>query len=105
MLPPDSGSGILSTDDWHFDPAALEKAITPGKTKFLFLNNPNNPVGKVFRKSELETIATLAMKYDLMVFSDEVYDRLVYPDSHEQHHRIGMKARVRAMFISSCVSL
>eukprot|EP00054_Salpingoeca_dolichothecata_P019358 m.120275 g.120275 ORF g.120275 m.120275 type:complete len:519 (-) comp23226_c2_seq1:36-1592(-) len=55
----------------------LERKITP-KTKALIINNPQNPLGKVFSNQELAGICHLAKKYNLIVLSDEVYDRLVF---------------------------
>jgi N-succinyldiaminopimelate aminotransferase len=64
-------------DDWTFDPGALEQAITP-RTKAILLNTPHNPTGKVFTASELELIALLALRHDLVVISDEVYEHLTF---------------------------
>jgi N-succinyldiaminopimelate aminotransferase len=64
-------------DGWSFDPAALEAAITP-RTKVIVLNTPHNPTGKVFTREELEIIATLAQKHDLVVICDEVYEHLTF---------------------------
>ncbi|RAL61532.1 hypothetical protein DID88_009571 [Monilinia fructigena] len=59
----------------HF--AELEAAITP-MTKMIVLNTPHNPVGKVFSKEELFKIGELCVKNDIIILSDEVYDRLYY---------------------------
>ncbi|HAZ37363.1 MAG TPA: aspartate aminotransferase [Clostridiaceae bacterium] len=57
----------------------LVKAIT-NKTKAIILNSPNNPTGVAYSKKELAMIANLAVKYDLFVISDEIYEKLVYDD-------------------------
>jgi aminotransferase len=57
--------------------AEIEAAITP-RTKMILLGTPNNPTGSVIPRAELEGIAALAMKHDLIVAVDEVYSRLVY---------------------------
>ncbi len=62
---------ILATD--------IEAAITP-RTKALLLSYPNNPTGAVLERVCLEEIACLAARHDLIVISDEIYDRLVYGD-------------------------
>ncbi|KAI1710744.1 aminotransferase class I and II domain-containing protein [Ditylenchus destructor] len=49
------------------------------KTKMIVLNNPNNPTGKLYTRQELETIASIAEEYDLLVLTDEVYEWHVYP--------------------------
>ncbi len=66
-------------DGFHFDFLELEKKVTP-KTKLLILNNPDNPTGKVFSIDELMFIARLAIKYDFLVLSDEVYEFLTFDD-------------------------
>ena len=63
----------------------LESHITPN-TKALFLGYPNNPTGAVLRRDTLEEIATLVQEHDLLVISDEIYDRLVYGEAHERGH-------------------
>lgn len=68
-------------DDFQPDPAVIEKAITP-KTKAILLGYPNNPTGAVASRETLEAIAELAQKHDLVVISDEIYDRLVYEHEH-----------------------
>jgi N-succinyldiaminopimelate aminotransferase len=60
-----------------FDPAELRAAVTP-RTRLLLLNSPHNPTGKVFTRSELETIAALCRRHDLVALTDEVYEYLAY---------------------------
>lgn len=67
-------------DNFKYTKAALEKAIT-SKTKAIILNSPNNPTGVVYTKNELEMIAELAVKHDIIVISDEIYEKLVYDDT------------------------
>ena len=57
--------------------AEIEAAITP-RTKALLIGYPNNPTGAVLSRQRLEEIAHVAEKHDLVVLSDEIYDRLVY---------------------------
>jgi aminotransferase len=59
----------------------IEAAITP-QTKALFIASPNNPTGAVISRERLTAIAALAEKYNLVVISDEIYDRLVYGVEH-----------------------
>ncbi|GCE12036.1 aminotransferase class I/II-fold pyridoxal phosphate-dependent enzyme [Tengunoibacter tsumagoiensis] len=61
--------------------ADIEAAITP-RTKLILLGTPNNPTGAVIPREELEGIARIAIKYDLIVAVDEVYSRLVYDIEH-----------------------
>lgn len=64
-------------DNFDVDPARIEAAITP-RTKAILLGFPNNPTGAVASRERLLEIARIAEKYDLIVMSDEIYDRLVY---------------------------
>lgn len=60
---------------------AIEAAITP-KTKAILIGYPNNPTGAVMSRERMLDIAQLAEQYDLLIFSDEIYDRLVYGVEH-----------------------
>ncbi len=64
-----------------FDPAELAGAVSD-RTKLILVNTPHNPTGKVFDRSELLTIAELAIERDLVVVTDEVYEHLLF-DGHE----------------------
>jgi aminotransferase len=64
-------------DDFALDPAAVEAAITP-KTKALFLGYPANPTGAVLDDDVQDELARIAERHDLLVYSDEIYDRLAY---------------------------
>jgi aspartate aminotransferase len=55
----------------------IEKYITD-KTKVLIINSPSNPAGTVYTKEELEDIAQLAIKHNLWVISDEIYEKIIY---------------------------
>jgi len=68
-------------EDFQPNPAVIEKAITP-RTKAILLGYPNNPTGAIASKENLQAIANLAKKHDLVVISDEIYDRLVYNHEH-----------------------
>ena len=80
---------LVATDrqaSFELDPAAVEAAITP-RTKVIFLGYPCNPTGAVLPESTLRAIADIAARHDLLVVSDEIYDRLVYGD-HRKGFRI-----------------
>jgi aminotransferase len=68
-------------DEFEVTAEDLEKYITP-RTKMIFIGYPNNPTGAVMTKNRLLEIADLAEKHDLLVMSDEIYDRLVYGIEH-----------------------
>ena len=63
--------------NFALEPDAVEAAITP-RTKVLFLGYPCNPTGAVLDEATLRRLAEIAVKHDLLVVSDEIYDRLVY---------------------------
>ncbi|HEY6084372.1 MAG TPA: pyridoxal phosphate-dependent aminotransferase [Nitrospira sp.] len=67
MLPP----------DWTFSLRDLEHAITP-RTKAIVVNSPGNPSGKVYTKAELEEVAALVRRHDLMAITDEIYEYFLY---------------------------
>lgn len=67
--------------EFKLQPADLEKAIT-SKTKALILCSPNNPTGTVLVKEELERIAAIIEKHDLLVISDEIYAELTYDEPY-----------------------
>lgn len=80
-----ASSASISSADWQLDWTEFEKLFN-SKTKMIILNTPNNPVGKVFTRPELERIAALCKKWDVLCVADEVYEWLVYPGS--EHIRI-----------------
>ena len=67
----------LKAPDWTLDASRLAQAITP-KTRAMIINTPHNPTGRVFSRDELQVIRELAIKHDLWVITDEVYEELVY---------------------------
>jgi aspartate/methionine/tyrosine aminotransferase len=67
----------LRAPDWSFDEAELEAAFN-NKTKAIIVNTPNNPTGKIFTRAELETIARLCMKWDVLAITDEIYEHIIY---------------------------
>lgn len=68
---------VYEKNDFKLQPEHLEKAIT-SKTKAVFLNSPNNPVGSVLDKKDIEALATIIDKYNLIVISDEVYEKIIF---------------------------
>lgn len=70
-----------SEDDFKLQPEQIEAAITD-KTKVLMLCSPNNPTGTVLSKRDLEKIAEVVEKYDLLVISDEIYAELTYDEPY-----------------------
>jgi aminotransferase len=67
----------LTAPDWRFDLDDLKRIITR-KTRGIMINTPANPSGKVFSLKELEDIADIALKHDLFIFTDEIYEYFIY---------------------------
>ncbi len=63
--------------DFRVDAQAIEGAITP-RTKAIMINSPGNPTGRVMTNEETRAVAEVAVKHDLLLISDEIYDRLCY---------------------------
>lgn len=82
-------------NDYRVEAEQLEKHVTR-KTKMIWLNTPANPTGHVFSKTDLETIAAFAERNNLLVFSDEVYEKFLYDGAkHESIAALpGMRERV-----------
>jgi aminotransferase len=74
----------LRPPHFQFDPDELRQAFQQG-VKALVLCNPSNPSGKVFTRTELELIASLAQEYDTFVITDEVYEHIVYAPYHHTY--------------------
>ena len=70
----------LHPPDWIFDPDELRAAFND-RTRAIIINTPNNPTGRVFTRAELELIAGLCRKHDVIVISDEVYEHLLFDDA------------------------
>src|SRR5258708_2669021 len=71
----------LHEPDWRIDPDALRAAVT-SKTRAIVVNSPHNPTGKVFTREELDLIAGLCREHDLIAFTDDIYQHLVYEGEH-----------------------
>jgi len=80
----------------------VEKAITK-RTKMIIINSPGNPTGSVMSKDDLEGIAQLAMQHNLLVLTDEIYEKILYDGA--RHYSIasfpGMKERTITVFAFS----
>ncbi|HET9869813.1 MAG TPA: aminotransferase class I/II-fold pyridoxal phosphate-dependent enzyme, partial [bacterium] len=64
-------------EDWTFQEEELAAAFND-KTKVIVINTPHNPTGKIFRKKELEFIAALCQKWDVLAVTDEIYEHILY---------------------------
>uniref|UniRef100_A0A4W6BWB1 Kynurenine aminotransferase 1 n=1 Tax=Lates calcarifer TaxID=8187 RepID=A0A4W6BWB1_LATCA len=77
LRPKVGGGTVLSSGDWVLSAEELASKITP-RTKAIVINTPNNPLGKVYKTEELQMIADLCIKHDMLCISDEVYEWLTY---------------------------
>lgn len=71
----------LRPPDWPIDSDELARLFSD-KTKLILVNSPHNPTGKVFSRAELQIIADLCLKHDVIAVTDEVYEHLVF-DAHK----------------------
>lgn len=92
-VPLDGANGFVIRADW------IEAAITP-RTKMIVIVNPCNPTGRVYSRAELESLADVAVRHDLYVVSDEVYEYITF--DNRAHISIaslpGMRERTVSMF-------
>ncbi len=85
-------------DNFQLDPHRLEQAITP-RTKAIFIGYPNNPTGAVAERETLMEVARMAEEHDLLVISDEIYDRLVYDFEHVCFPSLGEDIQRRTILL------
>lgn len=85
-------------DNFEVDPDAIRAAITP-KTKVIFIGYPSNPTGAVAERDTLIEIAKIAVEHDLLVVSDEIYDRLVYGFEHVCFPALGEDIKKRTILL------
>ncbi len=90
----------LRFPDFVIDFNELEKCFSR-RTRLLLLNTPHNPSGKVFSRSELESIAGLCMKHNVLVATDEVYEHLTYDGVEHIPMAVIPEMRERTLTISS----
>lgn len=75
---------LLTDRGWSFDWEALEKSVTP-QTKVFLLCNPQNPLGRVFGKPEIERLAEFCERHDLVLVSDEIHCDLIFDEDLTPH--------------------
>ena len=84
---------LLEENDFAFDREQFKKLVTP-KTKLIIINSPGNPTGGILSLQDLEIIAEIAIKNDIVVLSDEIYSRILYDgEFHSLASLPGMKER------------
>ena len=89
----------LHPPEWSFDPDELRRAFSR-RTKGIIVNTPHNPTGKVFSRAELTLIGELCAEFDALIFTDEIYEHIVY-DGLEHVYPIALPGlRERTVMIS-----
>ena len=78
---------LYEKDGWQIDVDKMKEMIIPEKTNAMIINTPTNPTGTVYTKKVLEELADFAREYDILIISDEAYEKLVYGDA--KHISIG----------------
>jgi aspartate aminotransferase len=87
-------------EGYSVQPAELERLITP-KTKAILVNSPCNPTGATYDRSTLEQIAAVAIRHDLIVISDEIYEKVLYDGaSHVSIASLGPEIAARTVIIN-----
>jgi len=71
----------LEAPAFRLDPAALEAAVS-ARTRVLVLNTPMNPAGRVFSRAELEAVAAVCLRHDVVAVTDEVYEHILFDGEH-----------------------
>ena len=90
----------LEENGFKLTPEQLEEAITP-KTKALILNYPSNPTGASYTREELEKLAEVALKHDIWVISDEIYDKIIYDGfQHVPFATLSPEVKARTLLVN-----
>lgn len=85
---------------WKLTPDEFEEAIS-GRTKMLILNSPNNPTGAVYSQAELEAIVEVAASEDILILSDEIYEKLIYNEKkHISTAALGEEAKALTITVN-----
>lgn len=90
---------MKESDGFKFTEEALTKALSD-KTKAIIINSPNNPTGTVFTKKDLQIIADFAVKNDIYVISDEIYEKLIYEGEHVSIASLGDKIKELSIVVN-----
>ncbi len=94
----------LRPPDWTFDREELRAAFNE-RTKAIIICNPNNPTGKIFTREELEFIAALCVEHDVLCFTDEIYEHIIYPREGAEIKHLSMATlpgmRERTVIVNS----
>ncbi|HEU5160905.1 MAG TPA: aminotransferase class I/II-fold pyridoxal phosphate-dependent enzyme [Streptosporangiaceae bacterium] len=91
-----------SADGWGFDPRRLDEAIGEARCRTLMIVNPHNPTGRVFTAAELEALADIALRNNMLIMADEVLADLAYePHRHIPLASLGPEVAARTVTLTS----
>lgn len=90
----------LSAPDYRVDWKSFSRLVT-GRTKMIIINNPHNPLGKIFQKEDLEALYRIVNGTDILVLSDEVYEHIVFDNQEHWSVLRFPKLRKRSMVVFS----
>jgi aspartate/methionine/tyrosine aminotransferase len=88
-----------AAEDWHYDPVELRAAFS-ARTKGIIVNTPHNPTGKVFTRAELLEIGALCQEFDALIYTDEIYEHIVYEGAEHVYPLALPGLRERTVMIS-----
>ncbi len=92
--------GALEENDFKLTPAQLEESITD-KTKAVIINSPSNPTGVMYTKDELEALGEICLKHNILIVSDEIYEKLTYSETpHISIAEISQKLKEQTIIIN-----
>lgn len=86
-------------EGFAYDMSALEGLVTD-KTKAILINSPNNPTGAVYNRETLQQLADIAVKHDLFIISDEIYEKLTYEGEHVSVASLSEEIKSRTILIN-----
>jgi cystathionine beta-lyase len=91
-----------SGDGWGFDPERLERDVAAARCRTLMIVNPHNPTGRVFTRVELQALAGIAVRHDMLIIADEVLADLAYaPHHHVPMATLGPEVADRTVTLTS----
>ncbi|MGB6408823.1 MAG: pyridoxal phosphate-dependent aminotransferase [Planococcus donghaensis] len=89
-----------ASQEYKISPLQLREAITD-RTKAVILNTPSNPTGMIYSKEELEALAEVCREFDILIVSDEIYEKLIYGDvKHTSVATLSEDAKKRTILIN-----
>ncbi|RSL33430.1 pyridoxal phosphate-dependent aminotransferase [Salibacterium salarium] len=90
----------LEENDFKITPEQLDQAVT-NKTKAVIINSPSNPTGSMYNQEELQKVGEIALKHNLLIVSDEIYEKLIYGEAvHHSIAQISPELKAQTMVVN-----